>query len=210
MEVNLIVTAGKNAGQKISVAGPKFFIGRAEDCNLRPHSDLISRHHCAILVEEGYVAVRDFGSKNGTFVNGERVRAEQELKNGDRLKVGPLDFDVELTVAVGGKKKPKVHSVQEAAARAAEVAGKSGPELDLSSMFGDESAPTDTHTETKTLESTKAELGAGSKTKSYSQPAAEEKKDDTSKKPNLQAHKKQSESTRKAAEDVLKQLFRRP
>ncbi len=74
MQVKLIVTQGKNAGQEVPVPGPKFFIGRAEDCDLRPQSDLISRHHCALLVEDGYVAVRDFGSKNGTFVNDQRVK----------------------------------------------------------------------------------------------------------------------------------------
>ena len=119
MEVKLVVANGKNAGQVLNVAGPKFFIGRAEDCHLRPRSDTVSRHHCAILLDEGFVAVRDFGSKNGTFVNGERIRAEAELKNGDRLRVGHLEFEVQLTTEVGGKKKAKVESVQEAVARTA-------------------------------------------------------------------------------------------
>jgi predicted component of type VI protein secretion system len=120
MEVKLIVLEGKNAGKEIPVPGPKFFIGRAEDCHLRPQSDAVSRHHCAVLVENGFVSVRDFGSKNGTFVNGERITTERELKTGDHLKVGPLEFEVRLSVPVGGKKKPKVKSVQEAAARTAQ------------------------------------------------------------------------------------------
>ena len=139
MEVKLVVAQGKNAGQKIAVPGPKFFIGRAEDCQLRPNSDLVSRHHCVILIEEGFVAVRDFGSKNGTFVNDDQVRAEQELKNGDRLRIGQLEFTVELAVAVGGKKKPKVHSIQEAAARAAQTGAASPEDLDLDSLLGDAS-----------------------------------------------------------------------
>jgi hypothetical protein len=140
MEVKLVVANGKNAGQKIAVPGPKFFIGRAEDCHLRPNSDLVSRHHCVILIEDGFVAVRDFGSKNGTFVNDERVRAEQELKNGDRLKIGQLELALELAVPVGGKKKPKVHSIQEAAARAAETGGASPDDLDLDLLLGDAAA----------------------------------------------------------------------
>jgi pSer/pThr/pTyr-binding forkhead associated (FHA) protein len=119
MQVKLVVAHGKHAGQEVTVAGPKFFIGRAEDCDLRPQSDLISRHHCALLVEDGYVAVRDFGSKNGTFVNEQRVKPQSELKSGDRLKVGPLEFEVQFAVEVGGKKLPKVRSVQEAAVRTA-------------------------------------------------------------------------------------------
>ena len=124
MELRLVVVGGKNAGRKISVAGPKFFIGRSEECQLRPNSDLVSRHHCAILLEEDFAAIRDFGSKNGTFVNGERVRGEQELNSGDRLRVGPLEFDVELTEAAAAeeaveekereKEKPEKPEPQEA------------------------------------------------------------------------------------------------
>jgi pSer/pThr/pTyr-binding forkhead associated (FHA) protein len=123
MDVRLKVLVGPNVGRELSVTGPKFLIGRAEDCQLRPRSDLISRHHCVLLVDEALVSVRDFGSKNGTLVNGERVRGERELKNGDKLTVGPLEFEVALRVAVASKKRPKVESVKEAAARTAEGNG---------------------------------------------------------------------------------------
>lgn len=136
MEVKLIVASGKHAGQEVPVKGPKFLIGRAEDCQLRPGSDLVSRHHCAIIAEEGSVAVRDFDSSNGTYVNGERIKGERPLKTGDRLQVGQLEFEVQLVVEVGGKRKPKVHSVQEAAARTVESATAS--EDDLSRWLDDE------------------------------------------------------------------------
>lgn len=150
MDVKLIVANGKHIGEKIPVSGPKFIIGRSEECQLRSRSDLISRHHCAVVIEEGYVGVRDFGSKNGTFVNGERVRGEQELKNGDRLSIGQLEFLVELVVNVSGKKKPKVHSVQEAAARTVE---SSGDELDLANWLsnGDTSPGNSAYSETQTI-----------------------------------------------------------
>jgi pSer/pThr/pTyr-binding forkhead associated (FHA) protein len=120
MEVRLKVLVGKSSGQELVVPGPKFFIGRAEDCQLRPRSDLISRHHCAVLVEDNFVAIRDFGSKNGTHVNGERVYGERELKAGDKLTIGPLEFEVNVFTGVSSKKRPKVESVKEAAARTAE------------------------------------------------------------------------------------------
>jgi len=144
MEVKLIVTQGKQAGQEVPVSGRKFFIGRAEDCHLRPHSDLISRHHCVILVEDAFVAVRDFGSKNGTYVNGQRIAAEVELKSGDRLKVGQLEFEVRIDIAVGGKKLPKVHSVQEAAIRTAEPPRLQKPvkdDMDVSDWLSDDASP---------------------------------------------------------------------
>jgi len=106
MEVKLVVANGKNAGQEIPITGPRFLVGRAEDCQLRPRSDVISRYHCVILVEETLVVVRDFGSKNGTFVNDEQIMGEQELHNGDRLRVGQLEFNVELAGEASESRKP--------------------------------------------------------------------------------------------------------
>jgi predicted component of type VI protein secretion system len=143
MDMKLRVLDGKNVGQDIPVKGKKFLIGRAEDCNLRPGSELISRHHCALLVEEGYIGVRDFGSKNGTFVNDERVVGERELKAGDRLTIGPLHFEVHVAHGVGAKKQPPVGDVKEAVARTASNAAKDP--LDVTQWLGNE-ATNDTAT----------------------------------------------------------------
>ena len=212
MDVKLIVASGKNAGQKIAVAGPKFFIGRSEECQLRPNSDLVSRHHCAIMVEEGFVAVRDFGSKNGTFVNDEPVRAEQELKNGDHLRVGPLDFTVELAVTVGGKKKPKVHSVQEAAARAAQVAAGSDDDLDLSLLMGEEpEAAPRSQVETQTLDATMTEVPAAAASAASPVPEPHKgpsKKGDATKAwKGVQEKKPEANSSREAAAGILRNMF---
>ncbi|MBQ3453281.1 MAG: FHA domain-containing protein, partial [Thermoguttaceae bacterium] len=125
MQVQLKVTNGTRAGQLIPINRPRFLIGRAEDCHLKPKSELISRYHCAILSEDGYVAARDLGSKNGVFVNGKRVSVEEELKNGDHLIIGPLDFEVVLSVALAAeKKKPKIETMQELVARTVEQSPK--------------------------------------------------------------------------------------
>jgi predicted component of type VI protein secretion system len=124
MDLKLKVAEGKNVGQEISVNCKKFLIGRAEDCHLRPGSELISRHHCAIVVEDGYIGVRDFGSKNGTYVNDERIVGERELKTGDRLTIGHLHFEVHVAHGLGTKKQPPVGNVKEAVARTASNAAK--------------------------------------------------------------------------------------
>ena len=99
MEVKLLITRKNGAGRVVPVTAPEFFIGRAPDCHLRPNSHhLISRHHCVILTKNSGVAVRDFGSTNGTLVNGEKICGEQAMKDGDHLTVGPLEFEVRLTV----------------------------------------------------------------------------------------------------------------
>jgi len=106
MEVKLIVAHGKHAGREIPVPISKFLVGRAEDCHLRVHSELISRHHCVFLVEEGFVAVRDFQSKNGTFVNGDRIAPQAELKSGDRVQVGPMELEVQIRSSVAAASDP--------------------------------------------------------------------------------------------------------
>ena len=96
MMVQLVVATGNRTGQVIPVTMEKFIIGRAEDCHLKARSELVSRYHCAILVSDGAV-VRDLGSRNGVRLNGEKICAEQKIKNGDHLVIGPLEFYVHIT-----------------------------------------------------------------------------------------------------------------
>jgi len=216
MDVKLNVLEGKNAGQKVPVPGPKFLVGRAEDCHLRPASSEISRHHAVILVEDGYVAVRDFASKNGTFVNGERAHGERELKNGDRLRFGPLEFEVELAVEVGGKKKPKVQSVEEAALRTAQA--RSSDDLDIFGLLGEQddtvaSAPA--LGDTQTVDTTQTAAIEGEQDGGQpDRPPADSKKKERKKKGGLggrfgEAEKPKAESSREAAQDVLRQFISR-
>ena len=140
MDLKLKVAVGKNAGQELRIPGPKFLIGRGEDCQLRPKSDLISRHHCVLLVEEESVSLRDLGSRNGTFVNDEQLFGETELHTGDRIKFGPLEFECVVTAAAPAKKLPAVTSIKEAAERAG---GRSATEdVDVASWLGSDTPAT--------------------------------------------------------------------
>jgi pSer/pThr/pTyr-binding forkhead associated (FHA) protein len=95
MKISLMVlSAGSASGTLLPVNTAQFIIGRDPQCNLRPASAMISKRHCAVLVKNGTVFLRDFGSTNGTFVNDEPVKGEIPLKDGDLLKVGPLSFKV--------------------------------------------------------------------------------------------------------------------
>jgi len=153
MEAKLKVTNGAHAGRELPLKGPKFFIGRAEDCQLRPKSDLISRHHCVLLIDDDCLAIRDLGSRNGTLVNDEKVRGEQELSAGDALKVGPLEFEVVIKVGEKAKKRPQVTSIKEAVARAAENAQQEAEQddLDVSNFFVEDEATQSDRATTDTL-----------------------------------------------------------
>lgn len=125
MKVKLRVRHGSNAGRELAIQGPHFIIGRGDGCHLKAKSDMISRRHCAILVGESQVAVRDLKSKNGTMVNGDLIEGQHILQSEDVLQVGPLEFDVLIDHTLGGVKRPKVETVKEAAAR---TAGEPQPE----------------------------------------------------------------------------------
>ncbi len=122
VQVKLKVMNGTHAGKSLKLPQPQFLIGRSQDCHLRPDSDLISRHHCAVVVDGNYVGLRDFGSKNGTYVNDERVVGECELKAGDRLRVGPLLFEIVVDHPIGRPKRPAVSGVKDVANRTAQAA----------------------------------------------------------------------------------------
>lgn len=215
MEVRLKVQVGKNVGQELMVPGPKFFIGRAEDCQLRPRSDLISRHHCVLLVEEGFVAVRDFGSKNGTLVNGQRVAGECELKHGDHLTVGPLEFEVVVQIAPPSKKRPPVESVKEAAARTAEGHGE---QVDVSQWLTEKDSK-DGNAETRVInthETSELDLGNGHTEHAAAEAAeavavAKPPEKPTAKKApgKLPVPANDSADSRTAAADVLNKFFKR-
>ncbi len=138
MELKLVIVGGRHAGREIPVAGPKFLIGRGDGCQFQPQNKLVSRKHCAILIEESSAAIEDCGSTNGTFLNGEKIQQRQELKDGDQIKIAIFEMQVRLTASLEGKKKPKVHNVQEAAVRTVASAAEPAADLDISSWLTDE------------------------------------------------------------------------
>jgi len=121
MQVRLKILQGSNSGKELKIPAPKCVIGRGDDCHLRPQSDAISRRHCVIITTENEVVVRDLNSRNGTFVNGDRVAEEAVLLHGDNLRVGPLEFEMLIEQLPGGKsKRPRVTDIKDAVARTAE------------------------------------------------------------------------------------------
>jgi eukaryotic-like serine/threonine-protein kinase len=92
--------------------------GRASDCQIRLNGDArdlqISRRHCVLEINPPQVRVRDLGSRNGTFINGQKVspcdhcvHGEQPdagcagalLQNGDVLTIGGSSFWVTIKAA---------------------------------------------------------------------------------------------------------------
>lgn len=62
-------------------------IGRSSDLDMVLVEDMVSRRHARITTYGGEIYIEDFGSTNGSFVNGEKI-TKAKLKEGDRILVG--------------------------------------------------------------------------------------------------------------------------
>jgi pSer/pThr/pTyr-binding forkhead associated (FHA) protein len=96
MKVQLVVVQGCPTGKALPFPRGEFVFGRGVECHIRPNSDWVSRQHCLLRVTEDAVHLRDLGSRNGTLVNGARLRGERRLDHGDKVQVGPLVFQLEI------------------------------------------------------------------------------------------------------------------
>lgn len=67
-------------------------LGRANSNQIVIKDPYISKKHLRIVKDEGKYYLEDFNSANGTFVNGDRVMDVVNLKNGDRITVGQVEF----------------------------------------------------------------------------------------------------------------------
>jgi DNA-binding winged helix-turn-helix (wHTH) protein len=75
--------------RKIRLLEGETLIGRGPDCGVQIDSTLVSRHHARIRVAGGNAILEDCQSKNGSFVEGKRVKESVSLEDGDTIKVGP-------------------------------------------------------------------------------------------------------------------------
>ncbi len=98
MVAKLIVASGKSAGRSITLKHGKILIGRAEECDIRPLGEEVSRRHCAVVAEGDGLTVQDLKSRNGTYVNGVRIAAKVTAADGDVIRVGPLELKVSCVV----------------------------------------------------------------------------------------------------------------
>ncbi|WP_241759239.1 FHA domain-containing protein [Pyxidicoccus parkwaysis] len=67
-------------------------IGRTSENDLVLHDHGVSRRHARIVERGGLYFAEDVGSANGTSLNGALIPGEQQLRDGDRITVGPVEF----------------------------------------------------------------------------------------------------------------------
>jgi GGDEF domain-containing protein len=84
----LTVLTGSQSGALYKVTKGAAVIGRAPNVEIKVEDDGISRAHARIRASTDKAWVEDLGSRNGTFVNGQKLAAPHELREGDKIQVG--------------------------------------------------------------------------------------------------------------------------
>src|SRR5215467_11174308 len=75
-------------GQQAIELRPINSLGRHPNNSIQLLDKIVSKEHCILEQRDGSFVLRDLGSLNGTYVNGERVRGEQVLRHGDEIALG--------------------------------------------------------------------------------------------------------------------------
>src|SRR5450432_4330515 len=63
-------------------------LGRHPNNTIQLLDKIVSKEHCIVEQRGQQFVLRDLGSLNGTYINGERVRGEGLLKHGDEIGLG--------------------------------------------------------------------------------------------------------------------------
>jgi DNA-binding winged helix-turn-helix (wHTH) protein len=76
-------------------------LGRASDAGVWIDAPGVSRNHAQITVAGREATVEDLGSKNGTFVRGERITAPHRLADGDQIRLGSVVITFRIPAPAG-------------------------------------------------------------------------------------------------------------
>lgn len=95
MEVNLVLLKKNGTTKSFALPSGVTVIGRQQNCGVCIPLSTISRQHCTLILEDQQLTVRDLGSRNGTFINDDRIK-EAVVNGGDVLRIGPVKFVLQL------------------------------------------------------------------------------------------------------------------
>lgn len=76
--------------RQIPLSDGENILGRGQDAAVWIDAPGVSRHHARITLDESGAAVEDLGSKNGTYVRGQRITTASPLHDGDQIRLGSV------------------------------------------------------------------------------------------------------------------------
>ena len=75
--------------REIALRDGENVLGREQNAAIWIDDSSVSRRHARVVIGESGAFVEDLGSKNGTLVNGRRLKKREPLSDGDAIVVGP-------------------------------------------------------------------------------------------------------------------------
>ena len=85
-------------GEPIELFPGTSVIGRDRGCAVHIDADSVSRHHARVSIADNEVRIEDLGSKNGTWLEGERIQGSAALTDGASFRVGSETVRIEISV----------------------------------------------------------------------------------------------------------------
>lgn len=95
MNASLVLIKADGTQKEVPLRAGKVVVGRDTDAGLRIPVAGVSRQHAEFEVKGSDVILRDLGSRNGTFVNAEKI-TERALKAGDAVTFDEFVFIVRI------------------------------------------------------------------------------------------------------------------
>ena len=94
----LVLQTGSRAGLRAPIRFGYYMIGRHKECQIRPKSRSVSRHHCLLHRDDNGVKVLDLDSTSGTRLNEEKLepRTWIPVSDGDMLRCGKIVFRISI------------------------------------------------------------------------------------------------------------------
>lgn len=90
---SLRISAGQEPESETSLhRRESVIIGRGTDCDVVIKDAKASRRHCKLTRQENGFLLEDLASRNGTFVDGERISNPVHLKANHTFKIGDTIF----------------------------------------------------------------------------------------------------------------------
>jgi DNA-binding winged helix-turn-helix (wHTH) protein len=88
-------------GREIPLREGETVLGRDHLAGIRIPSESISRRHARIVVAESVATLEDLGSKNGTYLRGEKIGEPKALQDGDAIRFGSVTLTLRVVSGEG-------------------------------------------------------------------------------------------------------------
>ncbi len=98
----LVLLSEGFTGRSFDLKAEKATVGRVADNAFEIPEASVSSHHAELLLRGNELVVKDLGSTNGTFINGEKV-TDGVVKPGQILRLGMVEMRFETGVPASGK-----------------------------------------------------------------------------------------------------------